>query len=113
LPELEAAAAGNGFLSTVSDADGIVRRAPMVAIYRGTLSLACRSRRCGSRAWQARPTCSPATAAARRRPRPARRSRCGSTARDPGHRTRRDVGALSRGRRARHASRRGRSSTAR
>ena len=37
LPELEAAAAGNGFLSLESDADGIVRRVPLVAFHRGTL----------------------------------------------------------------------------
>lgn len=36
LPELEAAAAGNGFVTLESDADGIVRRVPLVAIYRGT-----------------------------------------------------------------------------
>jgi len=43
LPELEAAAAGSASLSLDGDADGIVRRAPMVAIHRGipvpTLSL--------------------------------------------------------------------------
>lgn len=37
LAELEAAAAGNGFVSLESDADGIVRRVPLVAIHRGTL----------------------------------------------------------------------------
>lgn len=37
LPELEAAAAGNGFLSLESDADGIVRRVPLVAIHRDIL----------------------------------------------------------------------------
>lgn len=36
LPELEAAAAGNGSLSLEGDIDGIVRRAPLVAIHRGT-----------------------------------------------------------------------------
>ena len=35
LPELEAAASGNGFVSLESDADGIVRRVPLVAILRG------------------------------------------------------------------------------
>jgi len=37
LPEIEAAAAGNGFVSLEADADGIVRRVPLVAIFRGTL----------------------------------------------------------------------------
>lgn len=37
LPEIEAAATGNGFLSLENDADGIVRRVPLVAIHRGTL----------------------------------------------------------------------------
>lgn len=37
LPELEAAATGNGSLSLKSDPDGIVRRVPLVAIHRGTL----------------------------------------------------------------------------
>lgn len=37
LPELEAAATGNGSLSLESDADGIVRRVPLVAIHQGTL----------------------------------------------------------------------------
>ncbi len=37
LPELEAAAAGTGFVSLEGDADGIVRRVPLVAIHRGTL----------------------------------------------------------------------------
>ena len=37
LPELEAAAAGNGFVSLESDADGIVRRVPLIAIHRDTL----------------------------------------------------------------------------
>jgi adenylate cyclase len=37
LPEIEAAATGNGFLSLEGDADGIVRRVPLVAIHRGTL----------------------------------------------------------------------------
>lgn len=37
LPVLEAAAQGNGFVSLESDADGIVRRAPLVAIHRGVL----------------------------------------------------------------------------
>ncbi|RVQ66387.1 adenylate/guanylate cyclase domain-containing protein [Croceicoccus ponticola] len=37
LPELENAAAGNGFVSLESDADGIVRRVPLVAIQNGTL----------------------------------------------------------------------------
>jgi adenylate cyclase len=36
LPEIEAAAAGNGFVSLERDADGIVRRVPLVAIHRGT-----------------------------------------------------------------------------
>jgi adenylate cyclase len=36
LPQLEAAAAGNGFLTIEGDVDGIVRRAPLVAIYDGT-----------------------------------------------------------------------------
>lgn len=36
LPELEAAAAGNGFVTLENDADGIVRRVPLVALYRGT-----------------------------------------------------------------------------
>jgi adenylate cyclase len=36
LPELEAAAAGTGFVSLEGDADGIVRRVPLVAIHRGT-----------------------------------------------------------------------------
>jgi len=35
LPEIEAAAAGNGFVSLERDADGIVRRVPLVAIHRG------------------------------------------------------------------------------
>jgi len=37
LPELEQAAAGNGFVSLIADADGIVRRVPLVAIHRGGL----------------------------------------------------------------------------
>lgn len=37
LPEIEAAATGNGFVSLESDADGLVRRVPLVAIHRGTL----------------------------------------------------------------------------
>jgi adenylate cyclase len=37
LPELDAAAAGSGFVSLERDADGIVRRVPLVAIHRGTL----------------------------------------------------------------------------
>ena len=37
LPELEAAATGNGSLSLESDPDGIVRRVPLAAIHRGTL----------------------------------------------------------------------------
>lgn len=37
LPVLEAAAQGNGFVSIEPDADGIVRRAPLVAIHRGVL----------------------------------------------------------------------------
>lgn len=37
LPEIESAAAGNGFLSLENDADGIVRRVPLVAIHRQTL----------------------------------------------------------------------------
>lgn len=37
LPEIEEAATGNGFLSLENDADGIVRRVPLVAIHRGTL----------------------------------------------------------------------------
>lgn len=37
LPDLEMAAAGNGFVSLESDADGIVRRVPLVAIFRDTL----------------------------------------------------------------------------
>lgn len=37
LPVLEEAAQGNGFVSLESDADGIVRRAPLVAIHRGVL----------------------------------------------------------------------------
>jgi adenylate cyclase len=37
LPELEQAAQGNGFVSLQSDADGIVRRVPLVAIHRSTL----------------------------------------------------------------------------
>lgn len=37
LPALEAAARGSGFVSLESDADGIVRRAPLVAIHRGVL----------------------------------------------------------------------------
>ena len=36
LPELETAAAGNGSLTLENDADFIVRRAPLVAIHRGT-----------------------------------------------------------------------------
>ncbi len=37
LPGLEAAASGNGFVTLESDADGIVRRVPLVAIHRGVL----------------------------------------------------------------------------
>ncbi len=37
LPVLEAAAAGNGFVTLEADADGIVRRVPLVAIHRGVL----------------------------------------------------------------------------
>lgn len=37
LPELEAQAAGNGFVSLQRDADGIVRRVPLVAIHHDTL----------------------------------------------------------------------------
>jgi adenylate cyclase len=37
LPVLETAASGNGFVSIEPDADGIVRRAPLVAIHRGVL----------------------------------------------------------------------------
>lgn len=37
LPELEARAEGNGFVSLQRDADGIVRRVPLVAIHRDTL----------------------------------------------------------------------------
>jgi adenylate cyclase len=37
LPEIETAAAGNGFVSLEGDPDGIVRRIPLVAIHRGTL----------------------------------------------------------------------------
>ncbi|TNE59788.1 MAG: adenylate/guanylate cyclase domain-containing protein [Sphingomonadales bacterium] len=37
LPVLEEAATGNGFVSLDSDADGIVRRVPLVAIHRDTL----------------------------------------------------------------------------
>lgn len=37
LPELEGAAAGNGFVSLESDTDGIVRRVPLVAIHRDAL----------------------------------------------------------------------------
>lgn len=37
LPELEAAAAGNGSISLDGDADGIIRRVPLLAIHRGTL----------------------------------------------------------------------------
>lgn len=37
LPQIEAAAAGNGSLSLVSDADGIVRRVPLLAIHKGTM----------------------------------------------------------------------------
>jgi adenylate cyclase len=37
LPELEAAAAGLGFVTLERDADGIVRRVPLAAIHRGTL----------------------------------------------------------------------------
>lgn len=37
LPVLEAAAAGNGFVSREGDRDGIVRRVPLVALHRGVL----------------------------------------------------------------------------
>ena len=37
LPQLEAAASGNGFVSLEGDSDGIVRRVPLVALHRGTL----------------------------------------------------------------------------
>lgn len=37
LPVLQAAAAGNGFVTLEPDADGIVRRVPLVAIHRGVL----------------------------------------------------------------------------
>lgn len=37
LAPIEAAASGSGFVSLESDADGIVRRVPLVAIHRGTL----------------------------------------------------------------------------
>lgn len=37
LPVLEAAASGNGFVTLQPDADGIVRRVPLVALHRGVL----------------------------------------------------------------------------
>ncbi len=37
LPVMEEAASGNGFVSIEKDADGIIRRVPLVAMHRGTL----------------------------------------------------------------------------